>query len=94
MAIQKPTVMEDRDRPLSSDSEPPRDTETNGPVFGGLFPYVLDVPIPNVAEVSDRSPSETPDLAGYLGRKTESPLSWFGRPSTSEIRFPGYGSSG
>ena len=30
----------DGDRPLSSDSEPPGDTETSGPGFGGPFPCV------------------------------------------------------
>ena len=45
----------------------------------------MDVPIPDDIEVSDRSPSETPDLAGDLGRKTKSPLSKFSKPSTSGL---------
>ena len=40
---------------------------------------------------TDRSPSETPDLAGDLGRKTDSPLSGFGKPTTGEIQFSGDG---
>ena len=91
MSVPKPTVMDDGDRPLSSDSEPPADTKTSGPDFGGPFPCAMDVPIPVDTEVSDRSPTETPDLAGDLGRKTESPLSGFGRSSTGEIQFPGDG---
>ena len=58
MSAPKPTVTEDGDRLLSSDSEPPGDTETSGPDFGGPFPCVMDVPIPNDTEVSDRSPSD------------------------------------
>ena len=91
LPIPKPTVTEDRDQPLSSDSEPTGDTETSGPGFGGPFPCVMDVAIPDDTEVSDRSPSETPDLAGDLGRKTESPLSGFGKPTTGEIQFSGDG---
>ena len=87
MPVPKPTVTDDRDRPLSSDSEPPGDTKTNGPGFSGPFPCVMDAPKPDATEVSDRSPSETPDLAGDLGRKTESPLSGFGKPSTGDIQF-------
>ena len=75
--VPKPTVTEDRDRPLSSDSELPGDTETKGPGFGGPFLCVMDVPIPDDHEVCDRSPSETPDLAGDLGKKTKY-LSGFG----------------
>ena len=53
MPVPKSTVTEDRDRPLSSDSEPPGDTETSGPGFGGPFPYVMDVAILDDTEVSD-----------------------------------------
>ena len=83
MPVPKPTVTKDRNRPLWSDSEPPGDTETNGPGFGGPFPCVMDAPILDDTEVGDISPSETPDL----GRKTESPLSGFSKPSTGDIRF-------
>ena len=82
--VPKPTLTEDRDRPLSSDSEPPGDTKTSRPGFGGPFPCVMDAPIPDDTEVSDRSPSETPDLAGDLDMKTGSPLSGFSKPSTGK----------
>ena len=36
--IPKPTVTGDRDRPLSSDSESPGDTEISGPAFGVFSP--------------------------------------------------------
>ena len=52
---------------FSSKYEPQGYTETSGHGFGGPFPCVMDVPIPNDTEVNDRSPSETPDLAGVLG---------------------------
>ena len=81
-----PTVTEDRDRPLSSDFEPPGDIKTNGIGFGGPFPCAMDAPILDDTEVSDRLPSETQDLAGDLGWKTESPLSGFGKPSTGDIQ--------
>ena len=91
MSIPKPTVMEDGDRSLTSEYEPPGDTETSGPGFGGHFPCVyMDIPLPDDTEVSDQSPSETPDLTHDLGRKTESPLSVFGRPNTGEVPGEGY----
>ena len=62
-------------------------TILNGTSFGGLFPCVMDAPVPDDTEVSDRSLSETPDLAGDLGKKTESPLSGFGKPNTGDIQF-------
>ena len=83
--------MEDGDQPLSSEYEPPGDTETSGPGFGGPFPCAMDVPILDDTEVSDRSPSETPDLAGDLCRKTESPLSVFSKPNTGKIQVHGEG---
>ena len=56
----------DHSRPILN----PREIPNKRPGFGGPFPCVMDVPIPDDAEVSDRSPSETPDLAGDLGRKS------------------------
>ena len=51
--VLKPIVAKNRNRPLSSDSEPPGDTETYGHCFGGSFTCVMNVPIPNDTEVGD-----------------------------------------
>ena len=40
---------------------------------------------PDDTEVGDRLRSETPDLTDGLGRKTEIPLSGFGKPITGDI---------
>ena len=41
--------------------------------------------IPDDTEVRDLSPSETPDLVGDLGRRTELPVPEFGKPITGDI---------
>ena len=61
-------------------------SENRTPVNTSDIPWVMDAPIPDDTDVSDRSLSETPDLAGDLGRKTKSPLSGFGKLNTGNIQ--------
>ena len=80
MSAPKPTAAEVGDRPSSIG--PDRTDDSTDKTIP--FPCVMNALIPDDTEVSDRSPSETPYLAGVLGRKTESSLSGFGKPSTGD----------
>ena len=58
------------------------------PIASDIHSVHVDSLIPDDTEVGDRAPSETLDLLGGLGGKTEAPLSLsgFGKPITGDIR--------
>ena len=84
--VPKPTVTEDRDRPLSSDSEPPGDTEQTGLVSVARFPVLCTYHYRMIPKlVTDRLQRHQTSQVTSVGRPNLT--SGFGKPSTADIHF-------